>query len=329
MGVLGASLFLLPGLGPYNWAAIGLLSVSAVLAGTRRYAAARPLPWRMLAGALLASAVGDTIFGVTVHSGTDILPLPADLAYLLMFPLITIGMIQMARSNVVIEWSRVIDVLVFTCAAALLAWVYLVAPTLSAAQLDSLDRSTMGAYTLGDLVVLILSVRLVIAARRSPAIILLAIGALAVLVADVTYTLIQMSGGWRPGDADDLLYFVFYATWGAAALQPSMAHLTVPMPTRYAQLPMRWASRSRYPRWFCWSNRSRVRCTTSPSSRSPRSSCRRWSSPGWRWPWPSTAGRWPGNGRCARRAAGWSARPARSRSASRSGRRSASWCRPA
>jgi PAS domain-containing protein len=68
-----------------------------------------------------------------------------------------------------------------------------------------------------------------VAARRSPAVVLLAVGAVGALCADAAYGLSQMDGGWRPGGPAELGYLVFYVAWGLAALQPSMADLTVPV----------------------------------------------------------------------------------------------------
>ncbi|GIH16386.1 hypothetical protein Raf01_45580 [Rugosimonospora africana] len=233
-------MFVTPGLAAYSWAAIGLCSAGAVVVGTRRHAPVRALPWWMIAAAILAMAVGDTIFGsdVRVHSAA---PVVADVCYLAMFPLLTIGLIQMVRTRaVLVDWSRTLDLLTFTCAAALLAWVCLIGPSLGADNLDPVDRSTLAAYALGGLLVLVTTVRLVSAAPRNASMILLAAGAFALLTADVMYALATLGGGWRAGGPGDAGYLLGYACWGAAALQPSMVRLTEPAAVRNSQLPLRW-----------------------------------------------------------------------------------------
>jgi PAS domain S-box-containing protein len=242
MAALGASVFVAPGLGAFSWAAIGACSVGAVLLGSRLNAAPRPVAWWMLGAALAAMAIGDTIYGATTGHRSSA-PAAADVCYLAMFPLLTIGLIQMVRTSaVLVDWSRLLDLLVFTCAAGLLAWVCLIAPGLGADGLGSTAKSTMAAYALGDLVTLVTTVRLVVAVRRNAAVILLAAGAAALLTANVWYALAALGAGWRPGGPAEGAYLLFYFCWGAAALQPSMARLTVPAPSRYSQLPIRWAA---------------------------------------------------------------------------------------
>jgi PAS domain S-box-containing protein len=242
MAVLGASVFAAPDLGAYSWAAIGLCSAGAVVVGIRRNAPPRPLPWWMLGAAILAMALGDTIYGADAQ-GRSSAPAVADVCYLAMFPLLTIGLVQMVRTSaVLVDWSRMLDLLTFTCAAALLAWVCLIGPSLGANSLDGTGRSTLAAYTLGDLLTLVTTVRLVFAARRNASMILLGVGATALLTADVWYALAALGSGWRPGGPAEAGYLLVYACWGAAALQPSMVRLTEPVVTRNSQLGLRWVA---------------------------------------------------------------------------------------
>lgn len=243
MAVLGVSVFALPRFGAPSWAAIGLVSAGAVAVGAHRHGGSRPVAWWLFAAAILAMAAGDTIYGATAHSGPDAVPAIADVCYLAMFPLITAGMITMVRTGAgLTDWSRWLDVLTFTCAAALLAWVFLTAPAMATGQLSSAEKSMLAAYNLGDLLILATTVRLVFAARRGAALLLLAVGATALLAADISYTLDQLGGGWRPGGPADAAYLVFYASWGAAALQPSMVRIVAPTSARDSSLQARWAA---------------------------------------------------------------------------------------
>jgi PAS domain S-box-containing protein len=243
MALLGTCVFALPQFGAYVWAAIGLVGAAAVGFGAYRHKPPRPLAWGLLAAAVLAMAAGDTIYGATSHNGPDSVPTIADVCYLAMFPLIMAGMIALVRTRAgLTDWSRWLDVLTFMCAAALLAWVFLTAPALALDRLSNVDKSTLAAYNIGDLLVLATTVRMVLAARREPAVVLLALGAFGLLAGDLSYTVNELGSGWQPGGAADAAYLLFYATWGAAALQPSMVRIATPTPDPGSSLQTRWAA---------------------------------------------------------------------------------------
>jgi PAS domain S-box-containing protein len=242
MAVLGVSVFALPGLGAVSWALIGLVSAGAVAFGAYRHRAARPLAWWLFGAAIVAMAAGDTLYGVSSHNGPDSAPAVADFCYMAMFPLITVGMLTLVRQGAgLTDWSRMLDVCTFLCAAALLSWVFLTAPALATDGLTNADKSSLAAYNLGDLLILVTLVRLAFTARLGAASALLVTGAAALLAGDVFYTLGQFTDGWRPGGLADAAYLVFYATWGAAALQPSMVRVVTPIGSRHSAIQVRWA----------------------------------------------------------------------------------------
>jgi PAS domain S-box-containing protein len=242
MAALGAGVFVVPDLAAGLWAAIGLLSAAAIGYGVRTHAPLSRLPWWLLAGAVLAMAVGDVLYAVGQADGGVALTL-ADACYLAMFPLVGVGLVRMTRSSVVLpDRARVLDLLTFTCAAVLVAWVLVGGPALATPGLSGAGKSMMAANTLGGLLVLITVVRLGVAARRSWAVALLATGGVGLLTADIWYALTQLTGGFRPGHPAELGYLVFYACWGAAALHPSMTVLTEPVDTWPTRLPARRAA---------------------------------------------------------------------------------------
>jgi PAS domain S-box-containing protein len=240
MAGLGVSVFAAPAWAAPTWAAIGTISAGAILLGTRLHAPRRKAPWWLLAAAVLAMAAGDTIFAAAVHRPGDPSPAIVDACYLAMFPLVSVGFIQLTRTSAVLrDRTRLLDLLIFTCATALVSWVLVVSPGLSA-YADSVDKSTLSAYALGDLLMLVTSVRLAVAARRTPAVALLTLGSWALTASNLVYTFADLGHGWRPGGPGELGYLLFYVSWGAAALQPSMAHLTKPVDPGVATAPRRW-----------------------------------------------------------------------------------------
>jgi PAS domain S-box-containing protein len=209
--------------------------VSAVLAGTWWHRPARRLPWWLLAGALAAMAAGDTVYAVAGRPGEPA-PAWADAGYLLMFPLLAAGLVLLTRSSVVLrDRTRLLDMLTFACGAVLVGWVVSGGPALRASGLSADERWTTVAYMVGDLLLVLTTARLVVAARRSPAVVLLAVGALGSLAGDLGYAQAQLTGGWTAGSPAELGYLVLYTAWGLAALHPSMAELTVPVRQSWAE----------------------------------------------------------------------------------------------
>ena len=232
--VLGHGVFVLPErVRPYVWAGIGLTSAGAILYGIRRNSPSRKAPWLLLAGAVLAMCAGDVIYGATVHGPGDVAPVIDYYCYFLMFPLLTAGLITITRSGAVLrDRSQLLDLLAFGCGATLAAWAFLLAPTIGSTHLAGDEKSSLAAYTIGDLLILLTAVRLRVAGRRSISVALITAGAVATMTGDVAYGLSQLGYGWQPGGPFELAYVIFYYCWGAAALHPSMAEMTVPVEQR-------------------------------------------------------------------------------------------------
>jgi PAS domain-containing protein len=242
MTALGIAVLFGPaGWGAVLWAAIALLTVGAIVGGTFWHRPERRSPWWLLAAGVLAMGVGDTIFGAAVHTPAQSPPVIDDAFYLLMFPLITAGLIDFTRTGAGLrDRSRLLDLLAFAGSAALPFWTVLLGPAFSASHLSWDDKSTLAAYTIGDLLILVATVRLLIAAPRIPALVLLSAGAFGALVGDVRYALDELHGGWRPGTGAEGFYLLFYFAWGAAALHRSMRGLTSGAPIRASRLPGGW-----------------------------------------------------------------------------------------
>jgi PAS domain S-box-containing protein len=233
--VLGASLFVVPQWRALAWGLAGLLGVVAIVVGVRVNAPRLRNPWWLLAGAIIAMATGDILFEIDPESTV------AEVGYLAMFPLVGYALIQLTTSSVVLrERSRLLGLLTLTVAAALLCWMYVISPSLDADHLTGADRSVLAAYVLGDLLILLTAVRLLFAARHSAAVIALTLGAVGVLVADLSYALAEIGSGWRSGSPAELGYLMLDACWGVAALHPSMVELTAPAEPRARGQPRRW-----------------------------------------------------------------------------------------
>ncbi|WP_344405518.1 PAS domain S-box protein [Dactylosporangium fulvum] len=228
MAAFGTVLFAAPQFDSVAWAGIGLSSAAAVVAGISTVRPERPAAWRALAAALVAMMAGDFVYGLVTQAAPEP-PALATLCYLLMFPVVATALIGLTRAGATLDdRSRLVDLLALGCAALLAAWVFIGGPRLAVGGMSAVDWSLQAAYALGDVVLLIVTVRLVTAGRRNPSAILLAVGALGLLVGNVAYGVAQAHGGLQPGGPADVAYVVLYTAWGAAALHPSMAQLTAP-----------------------------------------------------------------------------------------------------
>jgi diguanylate cyclase (GGDEF)-like protein/PAS domain S-box-containing protein len=212
------------------WTCLGLAAVVATIAGVRRNRPRQPLAWYLLAAAELTFITGDTSYNVL----TDVLhqdnPFPsvADLFYLLTYVLIAAGIFLIIRAR---SSSRdlpsLIDAVIITTGLGLLSWVYLIVPNFQADGLDWLQRAVSVAYPVGDVMILAMLARLVAGSGlRLGSMRFLVTGAVSLIGADVLYGLIQINGVWKIGGPVDIGWALFYATWGAAALHPSMRRLT-------------------------------------------------------------------------------------------------------
>ena len=123
-----------------------------------------------------------------------------------------------------------LDALTVTTGLGLLSWLYLILPYVQATDLTWIERLISIAYPLGDVLVLAMLARLLSGGgRKLPSLVLLAVGAVGLLVSDMLYGWIQLNGDWKVGGPVDLGWVLFYVAWGGAALHPSMREVTTPV----------------------------------------------------------------------------------------------------
>jgi diguanylate cyclase (GGDEF)-like protein len=207
MAVLAAGHFLEPGTRPAVRLVAGLLAIAAIWWGVVRNRAEDRAPWGWLAVAVALSTAGTAIYPAVAGSALVVAAYPVLAAVLLTF--------VRRQAGVARDRAALLDALTLTAGGALLAWTFLLGPSVA-------DRDWVTfAVPLGDLLCLGVVTRL-LSARRLWAGSLLGAGVLAMLLADVGYEL-----GWLD-DMAALGRLAFYAGAGLAALHPSMSLLSVP-----------------------------------------------------------------------------------------------------
>jgi diguanylate cyclase (GGDEF)-like protein/PAS domain S-box-containing protein len=212
-----------------TWSLIGLSAAAAVVIGVRVNRPSRPLPWMLLAGGVLLFLVGDTLYNGSVALGvTPPYPDWSDLSYLLMYPLIAVGLLMFVRAGASgHNRAALLDALVPTVSLGLLAYVFLIAPYTRGSDNGMFDRLVSIAYPMGDILALAILLRLFAAPGRKPfSAKLLAVAAAGLLASDVVYGLARLDESWAIGGPVDLGWVLFNTAIGLAGLHPSMRGLT-------------------------------------------------------------------------------------------------------
>jgi diguanylate cyclase (GGDEF)-like protein/PAS domain S-box-containing protein len=240
MTTLTACYYALPGLRIVTWTALGLSGVLAIVAGIILNRPARKTPWLLLAAANLSFAAGQLIFLLFTNVLREIVPFPsvADVFYLATYPLYAAGLLIFIRWRASGRDRRsLLDALTLSCGLALLSWVYLILPYVTAPGLAAVQKAFSIGYPLGDVLVIAMLARLLAPGSGGTwAVRLLTLGTIGLLVSDVSFGLIQLyHPPFHNGTLADFGWALFYAAWGAAALHPTMAQLTEPVPVQQAE----------------------------------------------------------------------------------------------
>jgi diguanylate cyclase (GGDEF)-like protein len=210
---------------------LGAASAVATVVGVRRYRPAVAWPWYMLAAARLAWAAGDVSYWwQSVMLQRDVFPSFADVFYMGHYGLLLIGLLGLVRARRPgKDRPGLLDALVLSTGAAMLAWVFLIVPYVRASDLSILARVVSLAYPVADILVLGVVLRLTTGrGDRPPAYRLLVSGMIALLIGNVVYALLELTIGYQAGNIIDVTWLAMYAFGGAASLHPSIWGISRP-----------------------------------------------------------------------------------------------------
>jgi diguanylate cyclase (GGDEF)-like protein len=207
---------------------VGLGSVVAILAGVRVHRPVRRWPWYVMAAGLLVWSIADAVFAwdATIM-GRDRFPSPADPLFLAGYPLIAAGLYGLIRArrprN---DVAGFLDSSILTISLGILSWVLLARPILDSYQDSAVAATVAVAYPVADILLLGLLVRLVSTpSGRTRSLWLLICAIVALIVVDTAASALDLLT-FESSDAINFLWLLSYATWGAAALTPSMYALS-------------------------------------------------------------------------------------------------------
>jgi diguanylate cyclase (GGDEF)-like protein len=220
---------------------VGLSAVVATFIGLRLHRPIRRAPWIWMMAGLSLWVAGDSLWSwyeEVLH--TDPFPSLADVLYLIGYPVAAVGVVLLIRARRSGEdWGGVIDSTIVTVGLGLLAWVFLMRPTVLDSSDPLLGRLIGLAYPLFDVLLLGMLARLVFApGARTAAYRLLSAAVVLTLVADGVFDVVSLVSD-SDAPALDALWLLGYVAWGAAALHPSMRRLSEPAPGREAPFTRR------------------------------------------------------------------------------------------
>ncbi|MBT2365775.1 EAL domain-containing protein [Streptomyces sp. ISL-10] len=218
------------------YVSISMTGVIGIVLGVFLNRPAHQLSWLLLAAGNLTFAAGQATQIFLLQAYQEEMPFPsiADGFYLAAYPLYAAGLLDFVRWRTARrDRASLVDALMLTVGLALLSWLFLIDPYARVADLTWVQKAFSIAYPLGDVLVLAMLLRLLVGGGgKSRSLMLLTVGTVGLLTADVAYGLIQLNGTWRTGTAVELGWAVLYGAWAAAALDPSMRSLTQPAEKR-------------------------------------------------------------------------------------------------
>ncbi|MFI6073168.1 EAL domain-containing protein [Actinoplanes sp. NPDC051343] len=233
MCLLGLVFLLVPAAHVPVRAAAGVSAAVAIAAGLRRNRPDDRIGWHLLMVAVMLSALGTAAFSAPRWT-TDAMPELGLFGTVLMiaaYGLLAAVLLIFIRRRTggARDRAALLDALTVTSGVTLLAWTFVLGPRLQDG--GTLHGSMLAAiaFPVGDLLCLGVLTRLLTAAGRKPVSAgLLGAGLVAMLIADVGYELMLLSGGTIA--LAGLGRLALDAAAGLAALHPSMNELSRPMP---------------------------------------------------------------------------------------------------
>ncbi len=229
-----------PGLRALAWALIGAGGAAAIVTGVALNRPARAEPWLLLAAACASLAASQVGFLIATGTPRAALRFPwlADGFTLAAGPLAVAGL------GIFLHWRMagrarptLADGILLAAGLAFACWLWLVLAD-GTGQVTGI-RAVAAACPLGDVLILVVAARLVVARPGGgrPAWLLL-LGAAGLGASDLAYALLQLHGTSGAVLPVPLGWVLCYAAWGAAALDPAMTVLTEPVVPRLVLLAL-------------------------------------------------------------------------------------------
>jgi diguanylate cyclase (GGDEF)-like protein/PAS domain S-box-containing protein len=226
------------GLQPVLTLVLSACALVAMRRGTKAWAGDNARPWNLLrAGGLmfilaqLVRAGHAAVIGVPKP-----FPSPAEPVYYLGYALLIAGVVSLVRRRKAqVEGDNLLDALIIVTCVGVFATAYVLTPYVESIYMDSLQKTLCVAYTLCDLILIGVTVRLAVGGgRRNQSYYLLGGAWGMALLADALVTVETMGIALSPWTY--LTSAMSYVLLAAAALHPSMALLSERPPAQEVRL---------------------------------------------------------------------------------------------
>ena len=228
---LGGLYFVLPIFGVIDVAVTGIylvISVAtpvAILYGVRRHQPAGRRGWLLLAGGQVVIAVAEISSAVAEYFGDGFQePALSDVLYLGAYPILLAALLTFVRRRTP-QWdtASAVDAAIIAVGAGLATWVFVVQPIASGVGGSTAAKVVQSGYPILDLLLLIVTVRMVLGAGiRTVSFVLLVASIVLLLAADTGYAVLSLLQVDQFVSPLDVLWMGSYVLMGTAALHPSM-----------------------------------------------------------------------------------------------------------
>jgi diguanylate cyclase (GGDEF)-like protein len=210
---------------PATGVVAGALAVAAIGYGAARLRPHRAAAWGMLAIAIVVLAVGETFAGLS-HTFGERFPDATDVASLIDYAPLAVAGLWIGHPRTPRRYvSTALDAIVLSLAAALLAWITLINPTLARLHLNAVGRDLVLLDWATDIATLAVAILLILTWRANRSALLLGAGIIAVLGSDVAQSIALLHGNTR-ATSIDVGFLLFCALAGLSALDLSMTRIT-------------------------------------------------------------------------------------------------------
>jgi len=203
-------------------------ALGAVVAGILLHRPRRPLPWYLIASAILLFVVGIVVyvcyaFATGEEPGVSM----ADVFLLVSYPFAAAGLLLFQRQRLARDRASTIDPIIVSVGVGICVWVFLMQPYVTDPSLSLIERLVSVAYPLMDVLLLAVVVRMLLVSGKRPfAYYPLVAGLLCTLAFDAAYTATDLAGTYSVGSPVDAFEMLFGVLLGTAVLHPSMAELS-------------------------------------------------------------------------------------------------------
>ncbi|GAA1853166.1 GGDEF domain-containing protein [Asanoa iriomotensis] len=200
----------------------GGASVLAILVAVCRGTVRRRGAWLLIALSATLLTVGDAFFATAttgvIHSAE--FPNVADLVFLGAYLPLAVGVLWLAPRARTPHF--LLDVGVLTLGGSLVTWILVLQPAINAMERHTFDTTVAVATLVGYVAVLAAAAGTLLTAGRSPALLLIGLGAAVFLVADLLYIRARVLGTWGDSAPGGFLLLTFVVACGVAVLLPAV-----------------------------------------------------------------------------------------------------------